>query len=135
MLNPIYDEFADKIAKEFPQPGLVLIGKVDCDAENAISTKYRVNKYPTLKMYRYGVMTKREYRGARQVDQLVDFIRKQVVSPIVKLQTLTDLYTLDVKKRYIIGHFENEQSPNYPIFAKAASLLRDECNFAASVGG
>ncbi len=49
----------------FQQQGLIAIGKVDCDSDNAIAVKYHVNKYPTLKLYRHGVMTKREYRGAR----------------------------------------------------------------------
>ncbi len=33
MLAPIWDESADKIMQEFPEPGRVLIGKVDCDKE------------------------------------------------------------------------------------------------------
>jgi len=33
MLAPIWDEAADKIAQEFPEPGKVLIGKIDCDQE------------------------------------------------------------------------------------------------------
>ncbi|CAF1351873.1 unnamed protein product [Didymodactylos carnosus] len=102
--------------------------------KDAIATKYHVNKYPTLKMYRHGVMTKKEYRGARQVDPLFEFIKKQVDSSIIKLHTKDDLHNLVINKRYIIGHYENEQSENYQIFAKVASLLRDECNFAASTG-
>ncbi|CAF0937395.1 unnamed protein product [Rotaria sordida] len=132
MLDPIYNELADKVAKEFPQHGLIAIGKVDCDADTAIATKYHVNKYPTLKLFRHGLMTKREYRGARQVDAFLDFIRKQLESSIIKLSTPSDLYTLDTKKRYIIGHFDDENSPNYKTFSKVASLLRDECHFVAS---
>ncbi|CAF1398878.1 unnamed protein product [Rotaria magnacalcarata] len=132
MLDPIYNELADKITKEFPQSGVIAIGKVDCDSDNAISTKYNVNKYPTLKLFRHGIMTKREYRGARQVDAFFDFIRKQIESSIMKLSTPSDLITIDSKKRYIIGHFDDENSENYRTFTKVASLLRDECNFVAS---
>ncbi|CAF1534797.1 unnamed protein product [Rotaria sp. Silwood1] len=132
MLDPIYNELADKIAKEYPQQNLIAIGKVDCDSDNAIATKYHVNKYPTLKLFRHGIMTKREYRGARQVDAFFDFIRKQIESSITKLSTPSDLITLDLKKRYIVGHFDDENSENYKTFSKVASLLRDECNFVAS---
>jgi len=132
MLNPIYDQLADKVTKEFSQQDLVLIGKVDCDAQPSISTKYHVNKYPTLKLYRHGVITKREYRGARQIDVLFDYIRKQVESSIIKLSNPNDLTTLDPKKRYIIGHFDDENSENYKTFSKVASLLREECHFVAS---
>ncbi|CAF1119775.1 unnamed protein product [Adineta ricciae] len=132
MLDPIYNELADKVAREFPQHGLIAIGKVDCDAENAIAVKYHVNKYPTLKLYRHGVMTKREYRGARQADAFMDFLRKQIETSITRLASPSDLYTLDSKKRYVVGHFDDENSENYKTFIKVASLLRDECNFVAS---
>jgi endoplasmic reticulum resident protein 44 len=33
MLAPIFDEAADKVAAEFPEPGQVVMGKVDCDKE------------------------------------------------------------------------------------------------------
>ncbi|CAF1105291.1 unnamed protein product [Adineta steineri] len=133
MLDPIYNELADKVAKEFPQHGLIAIGKVDSDADNAIAAKYHVNKYPTLKLIRHGLLTKREYRGARQVDAFMDFIRKQIVTEITKLSTPSDLFTLDTKKRYIVGHFDDENSDNYKMFMKIAGLLRDECHFVASV--
>jgi len=132
MLDPIYNDLADKVAKEFPQHGHIAIGKIDCDADNALAVKYHVNKYPTLKLFRHGVLTKREYRGARNVDMFLDFIRKQVVTSITKLSSPSDLYTLDTKKRYVVGHFDDENSDNYKTFTKVASLLRDECNFIAS---
>ncbi|CAF4701724.1 unnamed protein product, partial [Rotaria sp. Silwood2] len=97
-----------------------------------IATKYHVKKYPTLKLFRHTILTKREYRGARQVDGLFDFIRKQVESPIIKLSTANDLIRLDSKKYYIIGHFNDEKCENFQIFSKVASLLRDECHFVAS---
>jgi hypothetical protein len=38
MLAPIWDEAADKIEAEFPEPGRVKIGKVDCDSESNFIT-------------------------------------------------------------------------------------------------
>ncbi|CAF1380499.1 unnamed protein product [Rotaria sordida] len=132
MVNPIYDKLADKVSKEYSREGLIAIGKVDSDLESSISTKYYVNKYPTFKLFRHSILTKREYRGARQIDGLLDFIHKQIQSPIIKLSTPTDLLELDRKKSYIIGHFNDENSSNYKIYSKVANLLRDECHFAAS---
>ena len=34
MLAPIFDEAADKVAAEFPEPGRVVLAKVDCDKES-----------------------------------------------------------------------------------------------------
>jgi hypothetical protein len=40
--------------------------------------------------------------------------------------------TLDPKKPYIIGHFDDDKSSNYQTFSKVANLLREECHFVAS---
>ncbi len=69
---------------------------------------------------------------SRQVDAFFDFIRKQIESTLTKLSTPSDLYSLDSNKRYIVGHFDDENSENYKTFTKVASLLRDECQFVAS---
>ena len=69
---------------------------------------------------------------SRQVDAFFEFIRKQVETPIIKLSSPGELLTLDSKKRYVIGHFDDETSENYKTFSKVASLLRDECTLAAS---
>ncbi|CAF1058895.1 unnamed protein product [Rotaria sp. Silwood1] len=131
MLNPIYDQLADKLSKEYTVC-LLAIGKVDCDSESSISTKYNINKYPTLKLFRHSILIKREYRGARQLDALIDYIHKQIESPIIKLFNKTDLIKLDMNKDYIIGHFNDYLSDNYKIYSKVANLLRDQCLFAAS---
>lgn len=132
MLDPIFNEFADKVAREHPQTGLIAVGKVDCDSEGSLAARYHVNKYPTLKLYRYGQMAKKEYRGARQVDAFYEFVRKHLDSAIIKMSSPSDLFQLDSKKRYVIGHFESDQSENYKTFSKVANFLRDECLFAAS---
>jgi endoplasmic reticulum resident protein 44 len=38
ILNPIYDQLADKISK----PGLIFIGKIDCDADGK---NYSLNSF------------------------------------------------------------------------------------------
>jgi Thioredoxin domain-containing protein len=36
LLAPIFDEAAAKVAEEFPNPGQVVMGKVDCDREGKL---------------------------------------------------------------------------------------------------
>jgi len=133
MLEPIYDEFADKISKEYPA-GKVLIGKVDCDSEGALSSKNNVNKYPTLKLFRHGVALKKEYRGARSVEAFTNFIRDQIADPLKVVEAIPDLFNIETKKRTIIGYFANQNSENYKAYSKLSSILRDSCNFVAAVG-
>jgi len=45
LLAPIFDEAADKIREEFPQPGKVIMAKVDCDRESKyLKYDYKMNK-------------------------------------------------------------------------------------------
>jgi len=39
------------------------MGKVDCDKESSVASRFHITKYPTLKIIRNGQPTKREYRG------------------------------------------------------------------------
>lgn len=63
ILQPIFDDAADKVTALFPEQGRVVMGKVDCDKENTIATRFHISKYPTLKVIRNGQPTKREFRG------------------------------------------------------------------------
>ncbi|OWK07412.1 ERP44, partial [Cervus elaphus hippelaphus] len=56
---------------------------------------YRISKYPTLKLFRNGMMMKREYRGQRSVKALADYIRQQKSDPIQELHILAEANTLD----------------------------------------
>lgn len=61
-----------------------------------IAQRYRITKYPTLKLFRNGMMMKREYRGQRSVVAIADFIRQQQVDPVKELHSKEEVNTLDV---------------------------------------
>lgn len=61
-----------------------------------IAQRYRISKYPTLKLFRNGMMMKREYRGQRSVKALADYIRQQKSDPVQELHDLAEITTLDV---------------------------------------
>lgn len=61
-----------------------------------IAQRYRISKYPTLKLFRNGMMMKREYRGQRSVKALADYIRQQKSDPIQELHDLAEITTPDV---------------------------------------
>lgn len=62
-----------------------------------ISQKYHISKYPTLKLFRNGRLVKREYRGQRSKDAFVQFIKEQLVDPVVQLSSPEDVPKLDVR--------------------------------------
>lgn len=134
LLQPVFDEAAEKIQKEFPEPGRVVLGKVDCDKETSISSRFHITKYPTLKVVRNGQPAKREYRGQRSAEAFFEFVKKQLEDPIKEFHSLKDLENLDSKKRIIIGYFDRRDMPEYNTFRKVATNLKEDCQFHVGFG-
>lgn len=102
---PVFDDAAEKIAEEFPETGKVVMGKVDCDKENSIATRFHITKYPTLKIIRNGQVAKREYRGQRSSEAFVTFIKQQLEDPVKEFHNIRELSNLESDKRIVIGCF------------------------------
>ncbi|XP_055127655.2 endoplasmic reticulum resident protein 44 isoform X2 [Symphalangus syndactylus] len=134
MLHPIFEEASDVIKEEFPNENQVVFARVDCDQHSDIAQRYRISKYPTLKLFRNGMMMKREYRGQRSVKALADYIRQQKSDPIQEIRDLAEITTLDRSKRNIIGYFEQKDSDNYRVFERVANILHDDCAFLSAFG-
>ncbi|KAM7420731.1 hypothetical protein PAMA_015114 [Pampus argenteus] len=132
MLHPIFEEASNIVREEFPDTKQVVFARVDCDQHSDIAQRYRITKYPTLKLFRNGMMMKREYRGQRSVAAIADFIRQQQVDPVKEIQSMEEVNTLDRSKRNIIGYFNQKDSDNYHTYEKVANILRDDCVFLAA---
>lgn len=134
ILQPIFDEAADKVREEFNESGKVVMGKVDCDRETAIASRFQISKYPTLKIVRNGQTTKREYRGQRSAEAFHEFVKKQLEDPIKEFQNLKDLEVMDSKKRIIVGYFDRRDMPQYNVFRRVATNLKEDCQFHVGFG-
>ncbi|XP_049440410.1 endoplasmic reticulum resident protein 44 [Epinephelus fuscoguttatus] len=134
MLHPIFEEASNIVREEFPETKQVVFARVDCDQHSDIAQRYRITKYPTLKLFRNGMMMKREYRGQRSVAAIADFIRQQQVDPVKEIQSMEEINTLDRSKRHIIGYFESRDTDSYHTYEKVSNILRDDCTFLAAFG-
>lgn len=134
MLAPIYDEAAEKVHSEFRTPGQIVMGKVDCDRDSSVASRFHITKYPTLKLFRNGQPAKREYRGQRSTDAFVTFIKNQLEDPIKEFTQLNELINLDGKKRIVIGYFDRKDVPEYNIFRRVATNLKEDCQFYVGFG-
>lgn len=61
-----------------------------------IASQYHISKYPTLKLVRNGQLIKKEYRGQRSVDALVQFVKDQVRDSVQQHNTLESMDELNV---------------------------------------
>uniref|UniRef100_A0A8C3LMD2 Endoplasmic reticulum protein 44 n=1 Tax=Chrysolophus pictus TaxID=9089 RepID=A0A8C3LMD2_CHRPC len=134
MLHPIFEEASNVIKEEYPDKNQVVFARVDCDQHSDIAQRYRISKYPTLKLFRNGMMMKREYRGQRSVTAIADYIRQQKSNPIREVQDLEEINTVDRSRRNIIGYFEQKDSDNYRTFERVANILHDDCVFLSAFG-
>ncbi|XP_011498407.1 PREDICTED: endoplasmic reticulum resident protein 44 isoform X2 [Ceratosolen solmsi marchali] len=134
LLQPIFDEAADKVREAFPESDKVAMVKVDCDKESSVASRFHITKYPTLKVIRNGQPSKREYRGQRSVEAFVEFIKKQLEDPIKEFQDLKELQNLDDKKRMIIGYFDKKDVAEYELFRRVAGNLKEDCQFHVGFG-
>jgi len=134
MLAPIWDEGADRVASEL-QGVKVVMGKVDCDREGALGTRFHITKYPTIKYVQHGVMAKKEYRGQRSAEAFLDFVRQNVRDPISEFTELSQVAGhLEEKKRHVIGYFGSKEEGDFSVFKKVSSALKDDCEFHAGFG-
>ena len=69
-LAPKYEQLASVFAGDKE----VIIAKVDATEEQGLGTKYGVSGYPTLKFFAPGSSEPESYDGARELDDMVNFI-------------------------------------------------------------
>ncbi|XP_013783081.1 endoplasmic reticulum resident protein 44-like [Limulus polyphemus] len=134
ILAPIFNEAADRITKEVQEPGKILFGKVDCDTETNIATRFHITKYPTLKLLRNGKLMKREYRGQRSVDAITEFIRDLLKDPVVEIKEQSDFDNIKESTGAGILYLSSRAHRQYEVFRKVAMDLRDDCQFFVVTG-
>lgn len=108
--------------------------KVDCDVETAIAKRFQITKYPTLKISLNGDVMKREYRGQRSTDALVEFVREQLKDPIRIITHLNEIELLSAKRRSVVAYFDRHNTDEYHMFRRIAVNLREDCDFHAGFG-
>ncbi|CAK8544554.1 unnamed protein product [Lathyrus sativus] len=64
----------EKLAASFKKINTILIGKVDCDEQKLICTKYKVYGYPSIQWFPKGSLTPMKFEGARTAEALAGFI-------------------------------------------------------------
>ncbi|XP_042352180.1 protein disulfide-isomerase A3 [Plectropomus leopardus] len=123
-LAPEYEKAATQLK------GIVPLAKVDCTANSNTCSKYGVNGYPTLKIFRDGEESG-PYDGPRTADGIVSFLKKQAGPASVELKDEAALEKfISDQDASVVGFFADDKSTAQAEFLKAASALRDNYRFA-----
>ena len=66
----------DTVATAFENEENVIVAKVDATENNAVSSRYEVKGYPTIKFFPRGSDKVVDYQSARSADAFVDFLNE-----------------------------------------------------------
>ncbi|KAH8391683.1 hypothetical protein KR200_007636, partial [Drosophila serrata] len=133
-LAPIFEQAGNMLKMQYPEPGKVQLGKVDCFKEPMLAQIYDIRKLPTLRLFYRGQPLRREFRGKRSSEALVAYVRLQLRPPIVEFESTKDLAIIDPSRRSIIAYFEESEDPVIAIFERLADRFRNDCDFYQHVG-
>ncbi|XP_071709272.1 protein disulfide-isomerase-like [Rutidosis leptorrhynchoides] len=128
-LAPEYEKAASVLSSHDPA---IVLAKVDANAEEnkELAKKYEVQGFPTIKIIRNGGEKIQDYKGPREADGIVTYLKKQVGPASNEIKTSEDVATLiDDKKIFIVGIFPKLSGKEFDNFLLLADKLRSDYDF------
>ena len=88
-----YEKAAQSLSKHDPP---IVLAKVDAneDKNRPLATKYEVQGFPTLKIFRNQGKNIQEYKGPREAEGIVEYLKKQVGPASVEIKSAEDATNL-----------------------------------------
>lgn len=128
-LAPEYEKAASVLSSHDPP---IILAKVDAneDSNKELSSEYDVKGFPTLKILRNGGKYVQEYKGPREADGIVEYLKKQSGPASVEIKTVEDATSLvGDQKVVIVGIFPELSGQEYSSFTALAEKLRSDYEF------
>eukprot|EP00262_Sarcandra_glabra_P000353 TRINITY_DN1040_c2_g1_i1.p1 TRINITY_DN1040_c2_g1~~TRINITY_DN1040_c2_g1_i1.p1 ORF type:complete len:508 (-),score=103.52 TRINITY_DN1040_c2_g1_i1:494-1981(-) len=128
-LAPEYEKAASVLSKHDPP---VILAKVDANEEvnKELASEFEVKGFPTLKILRNGGKGIQEYKGPRDADGIVEYLKKQSGPASAEIKSGEDAGNLiDEKKVFVVGVFPKLSGEEFENFTILAEKLRSEYDF------
>lgn len=128
-LAPEYEKAASILSSHDPP---IVLAKVDANEESnrGLATEYDIKGFPTLKILRKGGKSVQEYKGPREAEGIVEYLKKQSGPASVEIKSADDATTLvGENKVVIVGIFPEYSGEEYTNFTALAEKLRSEYDF------
>nr|KJB59982.1 hypothetical protein B456_009G283800 [Gossypium raimondii] len=126
-LAPEYEKAASMLSKHDPP---ILLAKVDANEESNkdLASEYEVRGFPTLKILRNGGKNVQEYKGPREADGIVEYLKKQSGPASAEMKSAEDASSfIDEKK--IVGVFPKFSGQEFDNYMALAEKLRSDYEF------
>ncbi|XP_042418683.1 protein disulfide-isomerase-like [Zingiber officinale] len=128
-LAPEYEKAASILSKNDPPIVLAMVDAND-DVNKELASKYEIRGFPTLKILRNGGDVIEEYKGPREADGIVEYLKKQAGPASSVIGSVEDAGSLIVdKKIFIVGIFQEFSGEKFENFIKVAEKLRADYDF------
>ncbi|GMH07684.1 hypothetical protein Nepgr_009524 [Nepenthes gracilis] len=128
-LAPEYEKAASILSKHDPP---ITLAKVDASEEGNkdLAFEFEVAGFPTIKILRNGGKSSQEYKGPREADGIVDYIKKQLGPASVEIASIEEAKDhIDEKKIFVVGVFPEFSGKEFENFTKLAEKLRSDYEF------
>eukprot|EP00250_Pteridium_aquilinum_P016397 c23086_g1_i2 orf=548-2068(-) len=128
-LEPEFEKAAAILKANDPP---IILAKVDANEETnkPLASEYGVRGFPTLKIFEGRGAIVRDYKGPRDADGIVSYLKKQVGPPSAEITSAEEgeKYVQE-SEIVVVGVFTSYDSEEYKSFISAASELRSEYEF------
>ncbi|XP_047311066.1 protein disulfide-isomerase-like [Impatiens glandulifera] len=128
-LAPEYEKAASVLSSHDPP---IVLAKVDAneEANRELATQFQVQGFPTLKIFRNGGKNIQEYKGPREADGIVDYLKKQVGPASSEIKSAEDSASrIDEKKIFVVGIFPKFSGEEFENFTALSEKLRSDYDF------
>ncbi|KAG4963262.1 hypothetical protein AAZX31_14G136300 [Glycine max] len=128
-LAPEYEKAASILSSNDPP---VILAKVDANEEKnrELARQFQVQGFPTIKILRNGGKVVQDYKGPREADDIVDYLKKQSGPATAEIKSADDASALIGKNKVVIvGVFPKFSGEEYENFNALAEKLRSEYDF------
>ncbi|KAF5749037.1 putative protein disulfide isomerase [Tripterygium wilfordii] len=128
-LAPEYEKAASILSSHDPP---IVLAKIDAsdEANRQIGTLHEIQGFPTLKIFRNGGKSVQEYKGPREADGIVDYLKKQSGPASAEIKSTEDANNLITGKNIVIvGVFPKFAGEEFENYTALAEKLRSDYEF------
>ncbi|KAK8552569.1 hypothetical protein V6N12_041155 [Hibiscus sabdariffa] len=128
-LAPEYEKAASILSKSDPP---IILAKVDANEQSNkdLSTQYEIRGFPTLKILRNGGKNVQEYKGPREAEGFVEYLKKQSGPVSTEIKSAEDASNfIGDKKIVIVGVFSKFSGEEFESYIALAEKFRSDYEF------
>ncbi|KAF7829820.1 protein disulfide-isomerase [Senna tora] len=128
-LAPEYEKAASILSSHDPP---VVLAKVDANEEQnrELATEFDVKGFPTIKILRNGGKNVQEYKGPREADGIVEYLKKQSGPASTEIKSADDASAfIGENKVVIVGVFPKFSGEEFENFTALTEKLRSDYDF------